>query len=276
MTSAQGRHYEDGFDYHVGSPHLRHPELRNALTRQALHTLLASGLEPERQVILDIGAGEGSFSEILLSHGFSVVATEISAASAARLEHRFKAQANFEIHHDPHGNLSAIKGRPFNGVLFASVLHHIPDYLSAIERVVSNHLRTGGAFVSIQDPLWYPRLGRANRLASELSYLSWRVSQGNIREGFLNKLRRFRGGAGETHEADLVEYHVVRNGVDEEGIGRFLELNFAHSRIETYWSSQGIVQQQLGNALGFRNTFSLFATGYLAGDPSASSGHRQA
>jgi hypothetical protein len=116
--------------------------------------------------------------------------------------------------------------------------------------------------VAIQDPLWYPRLpGKVLKL-TRASYLTWRLGQGDLTRGFRTRLRRMTSGLSEEAPGDAVEYHVVRNGVDEEAIRQFASEHFEVTEIDKYWSSQGPSQQRLGERLGYVNTFAVFATGY--------------
>jgi hypothetical protein len=64
----------------------------------------------------------------------------------------------------------------------------------------------------------------------------------------------------------MVEYHVVRNGVDESAIRDLLLEKFGDVRILPYWSNQSAAVQWLGTRLRLRNTFGILATGYR--DPS--------
>lgn len=170
----------EGHDYLEGSPHLKHAILHASLVdrlRRALDALERRGLP---LTVLDVGAGDGGFGEPLLSYGCSVTATEMSRPAIARLERRYGRNPNFEVVFDSQGSLAAVGSRRFSLVLFASVLHHIPDYFAAIDRATSKHLAAGGTLVSLQDPLWYPSLDWRARAFSELAFLSWRITRGNL------------------------------------------------------------------------------------------------
>jgi SAM-dependent methyltransferase len=261
IQDQQSSHYKSDYDYVKGSPHLQHRDLNATLLGWMTETLGRS--TRPGTTVLEVGAGDGSMTESILALGHQVVATEMSAASAARLASRFGGNDRFEVIHDPEGNFSALEGRQFDSLLFASVLHHIPDYLETISRLLDSHLTTGGALVSIQDPLWYARVGRPVRFATEASFISWRLTQGELLRGLKTRLRKLRGGPGEEEPGDVVEYHVVRDGVDEQAIAQLLGRRFANVRIETYWSSQGPLQQRIGKRLGLRNTFAVLASGFI-------------
>lgn len=78
-----------------------------------------------------------------------------------------------------------------------------------------------------QDPLWYPRRGRFNPSADKLAYMAWRVTQGDIKTGVSSHWRRIRRIYDESNPSDMIEYHVVRDGVDELAIMRLGERFFS-------------------------------------------------
>lgn len=254
--------YDEDRDYASGSPHLAHSRLNRSLLKLVTATAdaaLTKGLPAE---ILEIGGGDGAIAEPLLARGLAVTSTEMSAPSVARMESRFGRNERFRAVHDPDGSLRALGDDRFSCVLFASVLHHIPDYLAALSASTTNHLRPGGSLVTIQDPLWYPRLTPAVRHASSGAYLSWRVLQGELLRGLRTRARRATRGYSDEEISDAVEYHVVRDGVDEQAIERLLRPLFEKVEVHSYWSSQGGPQQRLGELLRMRNTFAVTARGY--------------
>jgi hypothetical protein len=140
------------------------------------------------------------------------------------------------------------------------VLHHIPDYLSFVDTLV-DRLVPGGAFLALQDPLWYARARRAARLLDRGGYYTWRLGQGDLTRGLATVSRRLRGAFDEANPADMVEYHVVRNGVDEAALLRRLAPRFAAVEVLPYWSNQLWLGQRLGERLGLLNTFGISAVG---------------
>lgn len=260
--SEQGIHYGRDYDYVSESPHLRHRHLNKLLMdRTASAVPDPDGRSPE---VLEIGAGDGSVSERLLALGFDVTATEMSAESVTAMDARFGRNDRFRSVLDPDGSLDVLGDRRFDAVVFASVLHHIPDYLAAI-RKASSLLKPGGSLVSVQDPLWYPRLPPSTVRMSSILYLTWRVTRGNFLRGLKTRVGRMTRGISEEAPGDVVEYHVVRDGVDEVAIRELLAPGFERVDVLEYWSSQGVAQQWLGERLGRVNTFAVFATGSRAG-----------
>jgi len=256
--------YGTGYDYHSGAPHLKHPQLYGwfcHLLREDLRHVAELHLP---MTVLEVGAGDGAFVEPLLAAGASVTGTEMSRSSIDALRSRFATNASFEAVFDPDGSLSALGDRRFAIILYASVLHHIPDYLNALANASDRHLLPGGTLVSLQDPLWYPSLHRGVRAASEAMYLSWRLTRGDFLRGLASRARRIRNDRRPDEPGDMVEYHVVRDGVDQEAIERLLKPRFRHVGVTGYWSTHASVWQSLGERLGMRNTFAVHARGHRA------------
>ena len=75
----------------------------------------------------------------------------------------------------------------------------------------------------------------------------WRLAQGNYKRGLATRIRRVKGEWTETEASDLVEYHVVRDGVDEQALETELRQHFADVEVFTYWSTQSpFFQKTLG------------------------------
>ncbi|MFC5286580.1 class I SAM-dependent methyltransferase [Actinokineospora guangxiensis] len=253
--------HDAGWDYTVGSPHLRHHRV-NARVVDACRQVVARVLDRSGTCrVLEVGAGHGAFTDHVAALGAEVHVTEMSESSAALLRRRFAHNRRVTVTHDPTG-AACHTGPPVDVVLAISVLHHIPDYLGATRALVER-TAPGGAFVSYQDPLWYPRRSAGDRAADRAAYLLWRLGRGDLRRGAATLLRRARGEYDETNPSDMVEYHVVRSGVDEEALRSLLAARFASAHLDRYWSTQSPWLQSAGERLAPPNTFGLIATGRL-------------
>ncbi len=258
QEGAHGR----GYDYRDGSPHLKHPRLYDRLADR-IRAEVRQGHERGLPLdVLEIGAGDGAFVEPLLAVGAHVTATEMSRPAVDALTLRFGLNAAFDGVFDRSGDLEALRNRRFSVILYASVLHHIPDYVAAVKAAVADHLRPGGSLLAIQDPLWYPTLPRGVKTASDLMYLSWRVPRGDLTRGLASRVRRIRQDLHEDEPSDMVEYHVVRDGVDQDALRARLAPDFAHVEVESYWSAHAALWQTVGERVGLKNTFAIWATGY--------------
>lgn len=263
MQRLQELGYSVDRDYREGSPHLNHWSLFDRLTELLRHTIadvIADGLPP---TLLEVGAGHGGYTETALASGASVFATEMSRPSVTRLEERFGTNTAFRSVFDPDGSLSVLGDERFSIIMCSSVLHHIPDYVSFLSGPVMDHLSKGGSFFSLQDPLWYPTVGSVTRKMDRWAYLLWRIGKGNYRQGFATFGRRLRGTYDTANPADMVEYHVMREGVDQEAVRRSLSDRFKHVEVGTYWSTQSSVLQRLGEKIDRPNTFYVRAQGFL-------------
>jgi hypothetical protein len=186
-----------------------------------------------------------------------VTAVEMSEHSVRRLNGLFGHNTNFKVIYEPSG-APPITGS-YGMVMCVSVLHHVPDYFSFVDALVAR-VRPGGALVTLQDPLWYPKRAVTHRL-DRAAYLMWRLGRGNLRQGISTQVRRLRGLVDETNPSDMVEYHVVRSGIDESALVERIAPWFEHVQLVQYWSHQSAIGQRAGERVGLRNTFGIVATG---------------
>jgi SAM-dependent methyltransferase len=259
MVNLQEVHYGSGVDYRKGSPHLSNWALHDRLAevlRTEVRRLDEQGL-PLR--VLEIGAGHGGFTEPALALNCEVTAVDMSEPAVRELRRRFGTNHNLEVIYDPEGKLSGVDGE-FTLLMCVSVLHHIPDYLEFLKSA-AERLAPGGVLLTLQDPTWYPR-NRAAHYAERAAYFTWRLGQGKPLRGLQTRVRRMRGILDGGNPSDMVEYHVVREGVDEEAILSFARERFAESELIPYWSSHLKMTQNLGERLGLHSSFGLAARGY--------------
>ena len=183
----------------------------------------------------------------------------MSRPSIEALRARFGLNSSFTVDFDPQGTLSGIGDERYALVLYASVLRRIPDYLAAVAHVCDRHLLPGGTLLTYQDPMWYPSLKRGVRVASEAMYLSWRVTRGDLLRGIASRRRRLADNLRQDEPSDMVEYHVVRNGVDQDALQGLLRSRFGDVQVTRYWSSHARLWQNVGETLGIANTFAIRA-----------------
>jgi len=263
-AEAQQDTYGPGTDYVAGSPHLAHPQLHSWILGRMRGLAGAASVRPGQLRILEVGGGHGTFTEYLADMGAEVTVTEISKASADVLAQRFRRSAAVHVMYDLNGEAIFDLPADFDVVFCISVLHHIPDYLQFVARL-SQLVRTGGSLAAYQDPDWYPRRRRRDSLADRAAYFAWRATQGNLQAGARTRLRRMRGRLDESLAADMTEYHVVRQGVDDLALAGLLRSSFGEVELHRYWSTHAGVLQRLGEHLGMRNTFGIEATNRRGG-----------
>ncbi|NBM16472.1 methyltransferase [Streptomyces sp. GC420] len=258
MRELQEREHGVGHDYAKGSPHIRHHTIRDRLIT-GLHGLVQQVIDRNGQCrVLELGAGHGTFTDHLVAAGAQVTVTEMSMPSVLFLRSRFDRNTNVTVIHDKDGT-AAYQAGPVDAVVCISVLHHIPDYLGTVKRLV-DQIVPGGAFLSAQDPLWYPRRTRVSIGLDRNAYFAWRLGQGQLSRGLATRMRRLRGVYDDSNEADMVEYHVVRDGVDEEALREVLATTFEDVEVQRYWSTQSGLLQAVGERFFPPTTFNLVAT----------------
>jgi SAM-dependent methyltransferase len=243
-----------------GSPHLNNADLRVRMERLVVSALRSTPTSSPR--VLEIGGGHGMITSFLLAEGASVTATEAAQARIDELRTRFADDDRVRVVDIRNEQLDPADR--FDVIVAISVLHHVPDYEALVVDLIDRHLVAGGAFVSFQDPLWYPRLRRRDHVTDRLGYYLWRLTIGDLRSGIKTVMNRMRHGVTEDAAADIVEYHVVRSGVDEERLRTVLGERFGSVRIDSYWSNQLDAVSRLCTRLKLVSNFGLSATGHNA------------
>jgi SAM-dependent methyltransferase len=240
------------------SPHVKYASLRHLYVQLTGDVFTEARKHIEIPRVLDLGAGEGSATLPFLELGARVVAVDVSTSQLAELRRKCRPyQDRLEVRQVDIG--SALRADEyFDIVVMSSCLHHIPNYIAVIEKGLGA-LSPTGQFFSFQDPVRYDTMSAFSRWFSKITYFSWRVFQGDFFGGLSRTVRRARGIYLDDCAADITEYHVVRNGVDQDEIAGVLSSRGFECRVVRYFSTQGSLFQPLGSALGVQNTFSIIA-----------------
>ena len=61
----------------------------------------------------------------------------------------------------------------------------------------------------------------------------------------------------------MIEYHVVRDGVDEEAVHELLGKQFETVEVLKYWSNQSSLVQTVGERMCLDNSFGIVAVGRI-------------
>jgi SAM-dependent methyltransferase len=261
MQALNESFYQEEGESYDDAPHLKHRSIHTTLLGrldEAIKDVCEQGLPP---TLLDIGAGVGPFVEPALAAGCSVTATDMAPTAVEKLQERYRRNPSFTGLLDATGDLRAVPDN-FSIILYASVLHHIPDYIGALENALQ-HLTPGGALLTFQDPLWYPSMRRGEHLLHTGAYLAWRATKRrNYISGIRSRLRRATGHLDPSNPSDMVEYHVVREGVNQDQIAEDLAPHFRSFTVVPYWSTLSRSAQYVGERLGLESDFAIVALGY--------------
>jgi len=240
-------------------PHIRHPRLQDLFAKLIAQVFSSATQFTNTPKILDLGAGEGSATLPFLELGAYVTAVDISQRQLASLRNRCRRFAErLEVRNQEISEALRQKEATYDVVVMNACLHHIPDYIAVIEEVIPV-LRSGGLFFSFQDPLRYDGLGIGTMVFAQLAYFGWRIFQGNYIEGLKTRIRRMRGIYVCGSEADDAEYHVTRNGVDQDAIVDLFKSRALTCEVIRYFSTQSRLFQFIGAYLGTENTFAIIA-----------------
>lgn len=262
-VAAQDAGHVEGHDYDLGSPHLRHTTLRG-MVEHRLRALVTARISATGSCrALEVGGGHGTFTRCLVEAGATVTVTEASRASAAVLDAEFGPGGGVEVVFDATGEGILDRDGSWDLAVMTAVLHHIPDYLGFVRRL-TGLVAPGGALFTVADPLYYPRMPGLTHRVDRAAYLSWRLFQGEYGRGLATRLRRLRGTYDDAEPSDLVEYHVVRQGVDEEAVRTLLDEEFERVEVFSYWASQAPLWQRLGERTRMVTDFGVEATGRSA------------
>jgi len=248
--------------YINGAPHIKHAPLRMLYGELVLQVYDAVSRHTTTPRVLDLGAGEGSVTLPFLELGAHVLAVDLSASQLDVLRQKCShLKDRLEVRQQDIYETLKDNGQKFDIIAGNSFLHHIPDYLSLI-RQAAPLLTPHGVFFSFQDPLRYDSVGLPTRMLTDTAYLFWRMSlgsKGDVIGGVRRRLRRRRGVYLEDCYQDNAEYHVVRNGVDQNAIVELFQSLGYECRVVSYFSTQNSLLQPVGAALGMKNTFSVIA-----------------
>jgi ubiquinone/menaquinone biosynthesis C-methylase UbiE len=127
---------------------LLHPEVYGKQEQKRIDIILKMVdklIADNKKRALDFGAGTGNLTDKLLRMGYRVTAIDISAEMCMILKKRYNAYLKAKklfVLNSPIEDVSFNRGE-FDLITCYSVLHHLPDYVGAIQRL-SVFLKKGG------------------------------------------------------------------------------------------------------------------------------------
>jgi SAM-dependent methyltransferase len=244
------------------APHIKHESLRQLYGKLTADVLGRLPKTPGEARVLDIGAGEGSVTLRFLELGSHVTAVDSSERQLSYL--RSRASAHSERLAVRTGDVFEVLreerrlGKKFDLIISNSFLHHIPDY-PQLAREASELLNPKGILFTFQDPLRFSSLGLPVRAFTGAAYFTWRVSRPDVLGGLGRRIRRIFGVYRADSPEDNAEYHVVRDGVNQDLLARTLRDDGLKVEIIRYFSTQSPLWQRLGARMGISNTFAIIA-----------------
>lgn len=193
-----------------------HTEIFNPREQYRLYSGIRSAIDlikcHERRA-LDVGCGTGNVSEKLLELGFEVIGLDISPEMLHQAEKKLSRYRSFKTFVGTIEDFSKTANPGFSMITAYSVLHHLPDCLSAI-RIMSNLLRSGGVLYLDHEPVV------RSKIIYKASYSSYKL----MRKAF-GSLRRLTSDSSVSHNlAPLPDFcyywsdYWVHKGMNWKGI----------------------------------------------------------
>lgn len=158
---------------------LLHPEVYSKKEQKRIITQLKKIdklIVDNKKTALDVGAGTGNLTGKLLEMGYRVTATDISLEMCAILKRKYAAYMpdKLTVLNAPIEDLT-FSGEQFDLVACYSVLHHLPDYLSAIGKL-SGFLKKGGVLYIDHEASPFYWTNEASMLASIIKGLTFHAN----------------------------------------------------------------------------------------------------
>jgi len=251
--SAAARRYIDG------APHVKHSSLKRLYGKLVVQVYEFAATHATHPKVLDLGAGEGSATLPFLEIGAKVTAVDASKRQLNELLNKYERFSNrLEVRCGDVNEFLKSKNDSYDIIVASSFLHHVPDYIGLIREAITL-LTPCGQFFLFQEPLRYDSLGRFTTAFNTLAYFSWRVFGGDLVRGFKRRVRRGRGIYLHDSLEDNAEYHVIRNGVDQDAITNLLKEKGFDCNLVHYFSTQSRIFQPIGASLSIKNTFAMIA-----------------
>lgn len=246
-------------EYIDGAPHIKHKSLRTLYSKLLVQAFDNAKKNTRTPKVLDLGAGEGSVTLPFLELGAKVVAVDISKSQLEALKSKCDSYGEMlEIRCEDINITLEDKSKKYDIIVVNSFLHHVPDYIGMISEATTI-LNPSGQFFSFQDPMRYDTVGTGTAALSKLAYFSWRIFKGDVIGGIKRRVRRSRGIYLEDSVHDNTEYHVTRNGVDQNAIRKLFNEQGFNCNIALYFSTQSHFFQLIGSLFMMKNTFAVLA-----------------
>ncbi|HEX8639925.1 MAG TPA: class I SAM-dependent methyltransferase [Allosphingosinicella sp.] len=171
--------------------------LRASLERAG--TAFSAGPSPRRA--LDFGCGSGNLTRHLLALGYAVVAADVSQAFLDLIARRHSNDpvATYRMNGR---NLEGLDDSSFDLVAAYSVLHHVPDYLAALDEM-ARVTRPGGIVYLDHEhsPVYWRADGDYRRFVREAARFDWRKFF--VPHNYYGKLRRLLIDPRYSNEGDI-------------------------------------------------------------------------
>jgi ubiquinone/menaquinone biosynthesis C-methylase UbiE len=196
----------------------RHGEIFNEIEQKRLRAALQKAVSmvhgaPESFTALDVGCGSGNLSRHMIDLGLQVIAADVSQGFLDLVKHRFAHKPLRTVKLNGH-DLSNIETGCCELVAAYSVLHHIPDYLGAVDEMARVCAPGGVVFIDheLTDEFWKgdPVYELFQKRALRIDWRKYLVAS-----NYIDRLRRIRdpkfSNEGDIHvwQDDHIEWQQI-------------------------------------------------------------------
>ena len=219
----------------------RHPEIYNPIEQTRLHNTLSWAVEhitSGGKQVMDYGCGTGNLTQHLLLLGCQVTTADVTPSfvkMASKLDPEMTTQ------HILNGeDLSEFQDDSFDLIATYSVLHHIPDYLTAVQDM-TRVLKPGGVLVidhEASDEHYEPspaleEFRQRSEIPRNLSWYTRRLlSPGWWRTRMKQRKNPRYSEEGDIHvwPDDRIEWHKLRDLFERTGLDVLREESYLHAQ----------------------------------------------
>ena len=261
LHSRQG--YPEFYDRYVGI--VRNPWERRIFAEHITRIVrdLKGRFPNEALTALDLGAGTGNLTLMLLARGVATIAVDISSPMLERLAakaRRYPGHMLKTINAGADDVLAQFEreGRTFHLVAGCSVLHHLPDYLHTIA-LACKVVKGGGGMYFAHEPMRKDTVSPLSRAVQRLDFKLWRLQ---------THLKRLFGldAPPDTYWTPqcLADYWDLKAGCDQAKIARTLRAAGFTANVLTYDSKRSRVLDTCCRALNTATLFAVIASSHYS------------
>lgn len=220
----------DVYDIHHGEIFNFYAQFKLSRVLSLCVQTLASLLNNRVLRILDCACGTGNLTEKLLKYDVRIDALDISPEMLAVLRRKLDSNLRHKyrtIATDVDSFIQAATINSYDLITFSSALHHLPDY----EETLRNTMRIlgrPGILLIYHEPLAFDRVHikpLSERLRS-LDRFVWKYW------GKLTRRKSYSHTTINQVDANLVDFHVRRGGVDSDRLAKLVKAN--HGKVIDY------------------------------------------
>ncbi len=207
---------------------------------------------------LDLGAGTGNITLMLLERGVATTAVDISEGMLERLAEKARGVGKLEVMCGAADGLleeMASAGRTFDIVTGCSFLHHLPDYLHTVE-LAGRVVKDGGFLYFAHEPMLNDTVTDLSRRMQWIDFKLWRLK---------THVKRLVGAEAPDDvywSPDcLADYWDLKEGCDQRRIAEVMEAAGLKTDVRLYDSKRSRALNSICRLMGTKTLFAVIGCG---------------